>query len=785
MNGLEPDIVGFLERSGLAARGEDLQVERLPGGVSSDIWLVRAREPRTFCVKRALPRLRVAAEWIADPRRNSTEVAWLRRVAHVNPDAAPKVLASDTALGVFAMEYLPPSEYELWKAKLARGDVSVETAARVGQQLAAIHSSFARSPTAATDFDTGAAFHSLRLEPYLLATARVHGDLAPVLESLADRTASTRVTVVHGDISPKNILLGPRGPVFLDAECAWFGDPAFDLAFCLNHLLLKTVWVPSAEAPLMESFEALARAYLKGTDWEPSAEVDRRAASLLPGLLLARIDGKSPVEYLTTDAAKDTVRRRARAMLKDLPKNMTDLRAGWSDRPSSIVHRPSFRRTTIDNGRSTIDDGRSTIDQVIGRRVWDSRGRPTVEAEVVLSNGARGRAIAPAGASTGTNEAIDLRDGGAPFGGLGVERALRNVSTEIAAALRGMPAMDQKAIDRRLIELDGTAQKARLGGNATVAVSMAVLHASAAAVGEPLWRYAAAGTLPSLPMPMIQIFGGGAHAGRKIDLQDFLIVPIGATTFDAAMVMTAGIYDAAGRIMAQRGTLHGVADEGGWWPDFSSSREALETLVAAIEKAGFRPGVDAAIAIDVAATQLRKGSRYVLAAEQRELSSEELSDMLLEWCRDYPIISVEDPLAEDDDEGMRAFTARAGGRLQVIGDDYLVTSAPRIAAAARYRACNAVLLKPNQAGTVTETAEALAAARAAGWNTIISARSGETEDVTIVHLAIGWGVGQLKVGSFARGERTAKWNEALRIEEALGGAAPFGEPRLLKRNQKR
>ena len=436
----------------------------------------------------------------------------------------------------------------------------------------------------------------------------------------------------------------------------------------------------------------------------------------------------------------------------------------------------------------------STIDRVIGRRVWDSRGRPTVEAEVVLTNGARGRAIAPAGASTGTNEAIDLRDGGALFGGLGVDRAVRNVSSEIAEALRGMPAMDQEAVDRRLIELDGTPQKARLGGNATVAVSMAVLHASAAAAGEPLWRYVAAGASPSLPIPMIQIFGGGAHAGRRIDIQDFLMMPIGATTFDAAMTMTAAVYEAAGRIMAARGTLHGVADEGGWWPDFASSREALETLVAAIEHAGLRPGVDAAIAIDVAATQLRKGSRYVLAADQgdakeshvgpdfsrakHELSTEDLTELLLEWCREYPIISIEDPLAEDDDEGMRAFTARAGGRLQVIGDDYLVTSAARIAAAARSGACNAVLLKPNQAGTVTETAEALAAARAAGWNTIISARSGETEDVTIVHLAVGWGVGQLKVGSFARGERTAKWNEALRIEEALGRKAAFGEPRL-------
>jgi enolase len=427
------------------------------------------------------------------------------------------------------------------------------------------------------------------------------------------------------------------------------------------------------------------------------------------------------------------------------------------------------------------------IEQVIGRRVWDSRGRPTVEAEVVLSNGARGRAIAPAGASTGRYEAVDLRDGGSKFGGLDVERAVRNVSIELAAALRGMSAMDQQAIDRRIIELDGTPQKSRLGGNATVAVSMAALHAAASAAGEPLWRQLAVGNRPTLPMPMIQIFGGGAHASRRIDVQDFLMIPIGAATFREAMEMTAGVYEAAGRIMQSRGALHGVADEGGWWPDFSSNREALDTLVAAIERAGFTPGADVGIAIDVAASQLRSGSGYLLtidahdsstgatkvapygiAPEQRELSREALTEILLQWCRDYPIISIEDPFAEDDDEGMRAFTARAGDRLQVIGDDYLVTSASRVAAAARANACNAVLLKPNQAGTITETADALAAARAAGWNTIISARSGETEDVTIVHLAVGWGVGQLKVGSFARGERTAKWNEALRIEEALG-----------------
>jgi len=771
VNGPEPDIIDFLRRVGLVAPGEQPDVERLPGGVSSDIWVVRARQ-HVFCLKRALPRLRVAAEWLADTLRNSTEVAWLSRVARLNPDAVPKVLASDPALGVFAMEYLPPSDYESWKTRLARGEVSVETAAHVGRQLAAIHSSFAQSATSAAEFNTGSAFHALRLEPYLLATARVHRDLAPVLESLAERTASTKLTVAHGDVSPKNILLGSRGPVFLDAECAWFGDPAFDLAFCLNHLLLKTVWVPSCEAALVESFDALAGSYLRDVDWEPAGAVNHRAATLLPALLLARIDGKSPVEYLTEESAKNDVRRKARAMLQNLPTSVTEVRSAWLGNavggPGLVgpVRRPGLIRPGL------------LIAQVIGRRVWDSRGRPTVEAEIVLSNGAWGRAIAPSGASTGSNEAIELRDGGAPFGGLGVDRAVRNIAVEIAPALRGMPAMDQEAIDRRLVELDGTPQKARLGGNATVAVSMAALHASAAAAGEPLWRYLAGGGSPTLPMPMIQIFGGGAHAGRRVDVQDFLIVPIGAATFDGAMAMTAEVYAAAGRIMADRGTLHGVADEGGWWPDFSSTVQALDTLVKAIERAGLKPGIDAAIAIDVAASQLRHGTRYRFAAEGRELTSRELVDAVLQWCRQYPIISVEDPLAEDDGDGMRLFTGRAGDRLQVIGDDYLVTSAARIAAAAQSRACNAVLLKPNQAGTVTETAAALAAARAAGWNTIISARSGETEDVTIVHLAVGWGVGQLKVGSFARGERTAKWNEALRIEEALAGTAPFGEPRL-------
>jgi enolase len=413
------------------------------------------------------------------------------------------------------------------------------------------------------------------------------------------------------------------------------------------------------------------------------------------------------------------------------------------------------------------------IEQVVSRRVWDSRGRPTVEAEVVLSDGARGRAIAPAGASRGAREAVDLRDGGPAFGGLGVATALSRLRSEIAPALLGMAAHDQGSVDRRLMDLDGTANMARLGGNATIAASMAVLHASARSAGQPLWRHLAGERPARLPMPMIQIFGGGAHAARRLDLQDILMIPLAAQSFDTALVMCAEVYRAAGRIMEERGALSGVADEGGWWPQFASNEEAIETAARAIEAAGFRPGEDVALALDVAASQFLQGGEYVLAAEKRRFDSDGLIELVGDWCARFPIVSVEDPVAETDTAGMIDFTRRHGERIQVVGDDYLVTSAEQVTAAAAAGACNALLVKPNQAGTVTQALAAFDAARGAGWRTVVSARSGETEDVTIVHLAVGWGADQLKVGSFARSERMAKWNEGLRIEEALPAGDSF------------
>jgi enolase len=409
-----------------------------------------------------------------------------------------------------------------------------------------------------------------------------------------------------------------------------------------------------------------------------------------------------------------------------------------------------------------------------GRRVWDSRGRPTVEAEMRLACGAVGRAIAPAGASTGSGEAIERRDGGARLGGRDVQGAVAAIAGEIAGALNGIDAANQAAIDRALIDLDGTPQKRRLGGNALVAVSMAALHAAAAAAEKPLWAHLLGDSGAAvIPLPEIQIFGGGAHAGRRVDIQDFMVVAPAARSFDQALEWTAEVYRAAGEMMAERGLLQGVADEGGFWPAFDANEAALDALLRAIERAGFTPGQEIAISLDIASSEFHQGGRYRLARDNRELDSDGMAEMLTGWLDRYPIVSIEDPLAEDDPGGLRRFTEAVGARVQIVGDDFLVTSAARVREAAAAGACNAVLIKPNQAGTVTEAKAALDAARAAGWGAIVSARSGETEDVTIVHLAIGWGVRQLKVGSFARSERMAKWNEALRIEEALGARAHF------------
>ena len=413
------------------------------------------------------------------------------------------------------------------------------------------------------------------------------------------------------------------------------------------------------------------------------------------------------------------------------------------------------------------------IEHVYGRSVWDSRGRPTVEVEVWLKDGCIGRAIAPAGASKGAGEALDLRDGGRRFGGHGVETAVANVNGAIAARLKGIDARDQAGADAILVALDGRADRSHLGANAMIATSMAIAHAAAASSHQPLWQYLHTGGEVVLPVPEIQIFGGGAHADGQIDLQDFMVVPYGASSFREAMEWTSDVYRAAGARLSENGKLTGVADEGGYWPSFESNEHAIESLVRAIEVAGLSPEHQMGVSLDIASSNFFNGQGYMLKCEGQEFTTSAWYRRLAGWMATFPILMMEDPFEQNDLASHAAFTAEFGNRAQIVGDDLLVTQISNISAAAKQRACTALLCKPNQVGTLTEAHAAHQAAKQLGWGTIVSARSGETEDVTITHLALGWGIAQIKVGSFTRSERMAKWNELLRFEDRLGGAATY------------
>ncbi len=417
-----------------------------------------------------------------------------------------------------------------------------------------------------------------------------------------------------------------------------------------------------------------------------------------------------------------------------------------------------------------------TITALAAWTIFDSRGHPTVEAEVTLANGLRTRGVAPAGASTGRTEARELRDGDPRrFRGRSVFRAIAHIEGEIARALRGRSVEDPAALDRLLIELDGTPDKRRLGANALLPVSLAVARAAAAARDVPLYESLGDGAGTLLPVPEIQIIGGGAHAHWRTDVQDYLLIAVGARSYTECLEITHQVYHTAGELLRARGAVHGVADEGGHWPDFPSNEAPLALLVEAIERAGYTPGRDAALALDLAAGELHDPAtgRYRFRLDQVALDREAWIGRLAEWCRRYPIVSLEDPLADADPEGWRQLRAVLGPRLQLVGDDLFTTSVARIREGHDRGLANAVLIKPNQVGTVTETLEAIRLTRHLGWQPIISARSGETEDTFIAHLAVATNAGQLKVGALARGERTAKWNEVLRIAHELGPRARF------------
>ncbi len=424
---------------------------------------------------------------------------------------------------------------------------------------------------------------------------------------------------------------------------------------------------------------------------------------------------------------------------------------------------------------------------VHAREILDSRGNPTLEVEVTLRSGALGRAAVPSGASTGAHEAHELRDGDPRrYGGKGVLRAVGHANGEIAAAVKGLPADDQAALDRRLIELDGTPAKSRLGANAILGVSLAAAYAAAAARGESLFLHLArlAGSGPSqllLPVPMCNILNGGKHAEGSTDFQEFMVMPLGASTFAEALRMAAEVYQALGGLVRERGLPTTVGDEGGFAPPGLANAEAIELVTKAIEAAGYRPGEEVAIALDPAMSELFEDGSYRLAREGRTLSSRELAELWADWCNRYPIVSIEDGMAEDDWEGWRLLMERLGGRVQLVGDDLFVTNVERIERGIREKAANAVLIKPNQIGTLTETLAAIEAARKAGWAAVISHRSGETDDTTIADLAVATGVGQIKTGATARGERTAKYNRLLRIEQELGASARYAGREALGR----
>ena len=415
----------------------------------------------------------------------------------------------------------------------------------------------------------------------------------------------------------------------------------------------------------------------------------------------------------------------------------------------------------------------SEIELVHARQVIDSRGNPTVEAEVALASGATGRAAVPSGASTGEAEAVELRDGGSAYGGKGVSGAVANANGPIAAAVKGIDAADQALLDRTMIELDGTPNKGRLGANAILGVSLAAAKAAAVEEGLPLWRYLGGEAAHVLPVPMMNVLNGGAHADNKVDFQEFMIVPVGAPTFSEALRQGIEVFQALKKLLSQRGLGTGGGDEGGFAPDLESNEAALEVLTAGIEAAGYRPGEDLAIALDPATSEIFEDGSYRLEHEGRSLSAAELADYWADLASRYPIVSIEDGMDEDDWDGWRALTERLGERVQLVGDDLFVTNTERLRRGIELGVANSILVKVNQIGTLTETLDAIKTARDSGYTAVMSHRSGETEDTTIADLAVATGCGQIKTGAPSRSDRVAKYNQLLRIEEALGADASY------------
>jgi enolase len=425
----------------------------------------------------------------------------------------------------------------------------------------------------------------------------------------------------------------------------------------------------------------------------------------------------------------------------------------------------------------------SSIEHIVGREVLDSRGNPTVEVEVFLASGAQGRAIVPSGASTGQFEAVELRDGGDRFGGKGVATAVANVNGDIRSALVGFEAIEQRTIDMALLELDGTDNKANLGANALLGVSLAVAHAAADEVALPLYRYVGGPNAHVLPVPMLNVLNGGAHADNNVDLQEFMLLPVGAASFGEALRWGVETYHVLKALLHERGLSTAVGDEGGFAPNLESNEQAVQVLVEAIERAGYAPGDEIALGLDVASSEFYADGAYTLAADDQVLKPADMVGVLVDLCERYPIVSVEDGCAEDDWEGWSDLTRQLGERVQLVGDDLFVTNVDRLARGIDEGVANAILVKVNQIGTLTETLDAVGLASRSGYASVMSHRSGETEDTTIADLAVATNCGQIKAGAPARSDRVAKYNQLLRIEAELGEAAAYGGSAALARRR--
>lgn len=767
----------YLRSRGVETAGA--RITELGGGVSNTVLLVEGDGQR-FILKQALGKLRVEDDWFSDPARifrESAALGWA--AAHLPPGGVPGILFEDRENLLFAMTAAPAGALT-WKSLLMQGQFDTGTAECVARMLAAMVRASWHDAESERQFGDQTVFDQLRLDPYYRTTTARHPDLAPYFDRLMRESAARRVSLVHGDWSPKNFLVSQHAVMAIDFEVVHFGDPAFDTAFLLNHLLLKSIYRPLWRRELtglaLRFWEVYCSGIPSDADWIEGATVAH-----LGCLLLARIDGKSPVEYITNPELRERIRGFARHLIVEPPPRISDVFEYvqfWQNeilspglvRMVTVLQQNRLELKQMTNQTTEMPGASVTIRDLRAFEILDSRGDPTVMVEAELSDGTIASAKVPSGASTGTHEARELRDGDPlRYGGKGVRQAVENVQVVLAPALRGRCADDQAALDLRMIELDATPDKSRLGANAILGVSCAVARAVAKSRGIALWKYLAGGRRAVIPVPMVNILSGGLHAGHNFEVQDFLAVPLNFPAYAEALRAVVAVHRAARAVLEKRGCmLTGVADEGGWGPHLASNETALAVMVEAIEAAGYRPAEQIAIAIDVAASHFYHGGKYDLQSERRWLTSEEMISLLAGWAGRYPIISIEDALAEDDWDAWCDLTATLGAKMQLIGDDLFVTNPSRLERGIRERAANAVLVKMNQIGTLTETFQVIDRAREAGFRAVISARSGETEDDFLADLAVASGAGQIKVGSITRSERLAKYNRLLEIESSGG-----------------